>query len=58
MKKEKKNNLTNSERALLLTNLLCPGDPAGCAAMLPAALFRKVTFSSPSVRLLTTFSQK
>lgn len=57
-KRKKKNNLTNSVRALLLTNLLCPRDPAGCAAMLPAALFRKVTFASPSVRLLTAFPQK
>lgn len=57
-KKKKKANLTNSMRALLLTNLLCPRDPAGCIAMLPAALFRKVTFGSPSVRLLTASSQK
>lgn len=57
-KGKKKTNLTNSVRALLLTNLLCPRDPAGCAAMLPAALFRKVTFASPSVRLLTAFPQK
>lgn len=57
-KEKKKANLTNSVRALLLTNLLCPRDPAGCTAMLPAALFRKVTFASPSVRLLTASSQK
>lgn len=56
--KWKKANLTNSARAFLLTNLLCPRDPAGCAAMLPAALFKKVPFASPSVRPLTAFSQK
>lgn len=57
-KKKGRNRLTNSVRAPLLTNLLCPREPAGCAAMLPAALFRKVPFASPSVRLLTAFSQK
>lgn len=57
-KKKGKNRLTNSVRAPSLTKLLCPREPAGCAAMLPAALFRKVPFASPSVRLLTAFSQK
>lgn len=55
--KNKKTNITASVHAFLLTSLLCPRGPAGCVAVLPAALFRKVTFASPLVRLLAASSR-